>query len=172
VKLGKELGGLDAVCGTRVSADVAVLHDWESWWALELPSKPSIRVRHVDQLESYYRHLFDGNLVADFARPPDDLSGSQLVLAPSLALARHGAAARSVERRGCGGGRPLYTSTRPDRAALGRLLAAAAAEAGVKPVLEAPPGVSAVRRSGPRSSLLFLLNHRDVQVEVPVADPG
>jgi len=29
-----------------------------------------------------------------------------------------------------------------------------------------------VRRSGPRSSLLFLLNHRDVQVEVPVADPG
>jgi len=71
-----------------------------------------------------------------------------------------------------GEGRAIYIATRPDRAAMGRILAAAAAEAGVKPVLEAPAGVSAVRRSGPRSSLLFLLNHRDVQVEVPVADPG
>src|SRR5260370_4684498 len=83
VRLGHELAGLDAVCGTRVTADVAILHDWESWWALELPSKPSIRVHHIDQLESYYRHLFDANLVADFARPSGDLSGYRLVLAPS-----------------------------------------------------------------------------------------
>src|SRR5260370_8810710 len=86
VKLGRELGRLDPVCGTRVSADVAILHDWESWWALELPSKPSIRIQHVDQLESYYRHVFEANLIADFARPSDDLSSYSLVLAPSVYL--------------------------------------------------------------------------------------
>ena len=48
----------------------------------------------------------------------------------------------------------------------------AVAEAGVKPVLEAPAGVEVVRRSTPRSSMLFLLNHRDGHVEVPLADPG
>ncbi len=266
VRLGNELTRLDAVCGTRVTADVAILHDWESWWALELPSKPSIRVHHIDQLESYYRHLFDANLVADFARPSGDLSGYRLVLAPSVYLVSDEAAANltayveaggtlvmsffsgivdpfehirlggypepfrrllglevvdwfpladdekvkikfadgaqshgdvwselitlagaealaqfsgstldgrpAVTSHRFGEGRAIYIATQPERAAMARILGATIAEAGVKPVLEAPPGVSAVRRSGPRSSLLFLLNHRDVQVEVPVADPG
>ena len=266
VRLGNELTRLDAVCGTRVTADVAILHDWESWWALELPSKPSIRVHHIDQLESYYRHLFDANLVADFARPSGDLSGYRLVLAPSVYLVSDEAAANltayveaggtlvmsffsgivdpfehirlggypepfrrllglevvdwfpladdekvkikfadgaqshgdvwselitlagaevlahfsgstldgrpAVTSHRFGEGRAIYIATQPERAAMARILGAAISEAGVKPVLEAPPGVSAVRRSGPRSSLLFLLNHRDVQVEVPVADPG
>ncbi len=266
VRLGNELTRLDAVCGTRVTADVAILHDWESWWALELPSKPSIRVHHIDQLESYYRHLFDANLVADFARPSGDLSSYRLVLAPSVYLVSDEAAANltayveaggtlvmsffsgivdpfehirlggypepfrrllglevvewfpladdekvkikfadgaqshgdvwselitlagaevlahfsgstldgrpAVTSHRFGEGRAIYIATQPERAAMARILGAAIAEAGVKPVLEAPPGVSAVSRSGPRSSLLFLLNHRDVQVEVPVADPG
>jgi beta-galactosidase len=266
VRLGNELTRLDAVCGTRVTADVAILHDWESWWALELPSKPSIRVHHIDQLESYYRHLFDGNLVADFAPQSGDLSGYRLVLAPSLYLVSDEAAANltayveaggtlvmsffsgivdpfehirlggypepfrrllglevvdwfpladdetvklkfadgaqthgdlwselitpagaevlarfsgssldghpAVTSHRFGEGRAIYIATRPERAAMARILGAAISEAGVKPVLEAPPGVSVVRRSGPRSSVLFLLNHRDVQVEVPVADPG
>src|SRR5260370_2990630 len=85
-RLGQERGRLDTVCGTRVRAEIAILHDWESWWALELPSKPSTRVHHIDQLESYYRHLFDANLTTDFARPEDDLSAYRLVLAPSLYL--------------------------------------------------------------------------------------
>ena len=55
---------------------------------------------------------------------------------------------------------------------MGRILRAVCTDAAIKPVLEAPAGVSAVRRSGPRNSLLFLLNHHDAHVEVPVADPG
>ncbi len=266
VKLGRELGGLDAVCGSRVTADVAILHDWESWWALELPSKPSIRVHHVDQLESYYRHLFEANLTADFARPSDDLSGYSLVLAPSVYLVSDEAAANltayveaggtlvvsffsgivdpfehirlggypepfrrllglevvdwfplsdgeqinlkfadgllahgdlwseliapsgaevlaqfsgstldgrpAVTSHKFGEGRAIYIATRPDPVAMARILRAAAAEAGVKPVIAAPPGVEAVRRATSRSSMLFLLNHRDAHVEVPMADPG
>jgi beta-galactosidase len=86
VRLGGELGRLDAVCGSRVRASVAIVFDWESWWALELPSKPSAELRLIDQLESYYRALYDANVTADFASPTDDLSGYRLVLVPNLYL--------------------------------------------------------------------------------------
>ena len=93
VRLGQELRGLDAICGSRIRADVAILLDWESWWALELPSKPSSRIKQLEQLEAYYRPLFEANVTADFARPIDDLSGYKLVLAPSLYLVSDAAAA-------------------------------------------------------------------------------
>ena len=93
VRLGAELRGLDAVRGSRVPADVAILLDWESWWALELPSKPSNRIQQIEQLEAYYRPLFEANVTADFARPGDDLSRYKLVIAPSLYLVSDAAAA-------------------------------------------------------------------------------
>lgn len=93
VQLGAELRGLDAVRGSRVPADLAILFDWESWWALELPSKPSNRIQQVAQLEAFYRPLFEANVTADFARPTDDLSRYKLVVAPSLYLVSDAGAA-------------------------------------------------------------------------------
>ena len=86
VRLGSELRRLDPISGSRVRADVAILFDWESWWALELPSKPSGSLRLIDQLECYYLPLFEANVTADFARPSDDLSSYRLVLIPNLYL--------------------------------------------------------------------------------------
>jgi beta-galactosidase len=93
VQLGAELRGLDAIRGSRVPADVAILLDWESWWALELPSKPSNRIQQIDQLEAFYRPLFEANVTADFARPTDDLSRYKLLIAPSLYLVSDAGAA-------------------------------------------------------------------------------
>ena len=93
VRLGAELRELDVVCGSRIRADVAMMLDWESWWALELPSKPSNRIQQLEQLEAFYRPLFEANITADFARPSDDLSGYKLVVAPSLYLVSDAAAA-------------------------------------------------------------------------------
>jgi beta-galactosidase len=92
-RLGNELKLLDAICGSRHQAQVAILHDWESWWALELPSKPSTELRWMDQLHAYYLHLFDANVLTDFAHPEGDLSGYRLVLVPNLYLASDAAAA-------------------------------------------------------------------------------
>src|SRR2546423_2648721 len=96
VTLGRELAGLDAVSGARSKADVAVLFDWESWWALELPSKPSNRVRQMEQVEAYYRALFEANVLVDFGHPGDDLSGYRLLLVPNLYLVADDAAAGMV----------------------------------------------------------------------------
>src|SRR5205807_1379602 len=102
-RLGVELRKLDAVVGSRVRADVAIVFDWDSWWALELPSKPSTRVRQMDQVIAFYRPLFESNITVDFVRPTDDLSGYRVVLAPSLYLVSDEAAA-NLERFVEGGG--------------------------------------------------------------------
>jgi beta-galactosidase len=93
VRLGAELRRLDDVCDTRVPAEVAIVFDWESWWALELPSKPSGLLRAMDQVRAYYRHLFAANITADFAPSVRDLSSYKLVLVPNLYLLSDDAAA-------------------------------------------------------------------------------
>ena len=93
VKLGRDLSRLDAVGGSRSQAAVAVLFDWESWWALELPSKPTAGVRQMEQLEAYYEPLWEKNVLVDFAHPEDDLSTYRLVLVPNLYLVADAAAA-------------------------------------------------------------------------------
>lgn len=45
VGLGSDLRRLAAVAGSDVEADVAILWDWESWWALELEWRPSVELR-------------------------------------------------------------------------------------------------------------------------------
>jgi beta-galactosidase len=265
-QLGQELRGLDAVCGTRVKSEVAIVLDWESWWALELPSKPSNRVRQVDQLEDYYRPLYGANVVPDFVRPEHDLSGYKLVLVPNLYLVSDEGAANlnefvraggtlvmsffsgvadpfehirlggypapfrrmlgltvldwlplsdgegvkldfadgtqgradlwsemielhgadvvatfsgtrldgrpAITRHASGSGLAIYLGTRLDELAMARVIRSACGDARVEPVMEVPAGVEVVRRDMARSSILFLLNHRDVDVDVPITQAG
>ncbi|HEX2996722.1 MAG TPA: beta-galactosidase, partial [Anaerolineales bacterium] len=102
-ELGNELPKLDAVLSSRVQAEVAILFDWDSWWALELDSKPSNDLKLYPQIYSYYKPLFDRNITVDFAHPASDLSRYKLVLAPNLYLVDDQAAAninRYVENGG------------------------------------------------------------------------
>jgi beta-galactosidase len=85
-RLGSELGKLDALLGARGEAETAILLDWESWWALELDSKPSAAVRMREGLYSFYKPLYEANVPVDFAHPGSDLSSYRLVIAPNLYL--------------------------------------------------------------------------------------
>jgi beta-galactosidase len=76
-----------------VQAEVAILMDWENWWALELSDKPSNDLRLVEQLMTYYAPLFKRNITVDFAHPASDLARYKLVIAPNLYLVN----ARAVE---------------------------------------------------------------------------
>jgi beta-galactosidase len=84
--LGAELGRLDELLGARGVAETAILLDWESWWALELDSKPSAAVRMREGLYSFYKPLYEAKIPVDFAHPGSDLSTYRLVIAPNLYL--------------------------------------------------------------------------------------
>jgi beta-galactosidase len=101
--VGAELARLDEVVGTRTSPEVALLFDWESWWALELPSKPSHDLQLLDQAAHWYVPFWQRNVAVDFAHPEGDLSRYRLVVAPNLYLVTD-AAAENLERFVAGGG--------------------------------------------------------------------
>ncbi|HWQ13124.1 MAG TPA: beta-galactosidase [Roseiflexaceae bacterium] len=101
--LGAELGALAELRGSRVPARVAILFDWESWWALEIEGKPSADLRLMDQVHAFYAPLWERNITVDFARPDADLSRYALVLAPNLFLVGE-VAARNLEGYVAGGG--------------------------------------------------------------------
>jgi beta-galactosidase len=84
--LGAELGRLDELLGARGEAETAILLDWESWWALELDSRPSTAVRMREGLYSFYKPLYEAKIPVDFAHPGSDLSSYRLVIAPNLYL--------------------------------------------------------------------------------------
>ncbi|WP_422739062.1 beta-galactosidase [Micromonospora sp. WMMD729] len=87
-QLGADLKALAEVRGSRVDADVAILFDYEAWWAVELDSHPSADVTYADRLNALYGALWRAGVTADIVHPSTDLSGYRLVLAPTLYLVR------------------------------------------------------------------------------------
>ncbi|GAA5197106.1 beta-galactosidase [Microbacterium jejuense] len=83
VEFGEVLGRLDEVRGSRVSADVAILWDFESFWAQDLEWRPSVDVSHAERIRSFYERLWRDGITVDFALPGQDLSGYKLVVAPA-----------------------------------------------------------------------------------------
>jgi beta-galactosidase len=264
-QLGNELKLLDAVRGARGEAEVAILLDWESWWALELDSKPSTKVGMLDQLKSYYAPAWKQNVPVDFAHPEADLSEYRVALVPNLYLLRDAGAENlerfvsdggtavlsffsgivdendhvrlggypaplrnllgirveefaplmpgeevelragsgdaagarlwsegiqaegaevlasfasgfaaggpAVTRNSFGSGTAYYLGTRPEEDYMRRLLSGVFETAGVRPPIEAPEGVEAVRRKNGNGSFLFVLNHTPEPVELRLDAP-
>jgi len=85
-ELGSNLKKLQPVVGSRTRADVALLLDWNSWWSLELDSRPSTLLSQRKILLDYYRHFLEQGYSVDIAHPEQDLSNYKLVVAPNLYL--------------------------------------------------------------------------------------
>jgi len=103
VQLGAALDSLAEVAGTRVVADVAVVTDWQAWWACELDSHPSADVTYLDRAHAVHRALWDRGVTADVVGPDADLSGYRLVVVPTLYLVTDAAATRLQEYVAAGG---------------------------------------------------------------------
>ncbi|NUP50280.1 MAG: beta-galactosidase [Catenulispora sp.] len=84
VRLGAELKLLAEVAGSRSQSAVAIVLDWNSWWALEAEDHPSARVRLKEQILSWYAELYARNVAVDFVPPDAEPAGYRLVLAPNL----------------------------------------------------------------------------------------
>jgi len=101
--LGEELRGLgDAVLGARTPARVALLFDWDSWWAAEMTDGFNRHARYVPTVLGYYEALWQANADVDVVPVTADLSRYDVVVAPMLHLLAGDVAARleAVAARG------------------------------------------------------------------------
>jgi beta-galactosidase len=81
--LGRELEALGTrTIGGRVPARVAILFDWDNWWAVEYSSGPSVDLKYVDQCLAHYRALHTLGIPTDVVSPDANLDGYDLVVAP------------------------------------------------------------------------------------------
>ncbi|WP_405375338.1 MULTISPECIES: beta-galactosidase [unclassified Microbacterium] len=97
VDLGAKLGRLGAVRGSRVHADVAMLWDFESFWAQDLEWRPTEDLTHDERIRAYYERLWRDDITVDFALPSHDLSGYRLVVVPAQYLLRTADAANLTD---------------------------------------------------------------------------
>ena len=84
VDLGAALQLLAPVRGSRVESRVAIVFDYEAWWASEIDSKPSIDVRYLDLLRAFHRSLYLRGVTLDRVHPSASLDGYGLVLVCTL----------------------------------------------------------------------------------------
>jgi beta-galactosidase len=86
-RIGAELAALAPhVTGTRVGADIAILHDWNSWWAGAHDGRLSAENDCAEVVRAWHRALWEAHLTTAFAHPEHDLSAYRMVVVPQLYL--------------------------------------------------------------------------------------
>ena len=88
--LGAELAQLSDIIGTQTQAQVAVIFDWDNYWALEYTSGPTVDLKYVEQIHRYYRYFYEQNIAVDLVPVDADLSKYKLVAAPVLYMIKEG----------------------------------------------------------------------------------
>ena len=108
-QIGAEMKKISSVVvGSKIKAEVAIILDWQNWWAVEYLPGPSDQLKYWEQIGVWYRALHGQNRIVDFVRPEDDLSPYRLVFAPVLYQIRPGVA-ENLERFVSTGGRLVTT---------------------------------------------------------------
>ncbi|MFC9248765.1 beta-galactosidase [Streptomyces sp. NPDC057136] len=74
------------VSGADVAGDVAILHDWDAWWAGAQEGRPSSLLSYTEVVQAWHRGLWENGIATEFARPEADLSAYRMVAVPHLYL--------------------------------------------------------------------------------------
>ncbi|MFF1680896.1 beta-galactosidase [Streptomyces sp. NPDC058256] len=86
-QIGAELALIsDEVTGSHIKSDIAILHDWNSWWAGAQDGRLSTEVDYPQVVRAWHRALWEAHLTTAFAHPEHDLSAYKLVVVPQLYL--------------------------------------------------------------------------------------
>lgn len=89
VQLGGALERLREVAGSTVACEVAIVWDYENYWALEMDAHPSVDMTYADEVRAWHRALWREGITCDVVPATADartLAGYRLVLVPSQYL--------------------------------------------------------------------------------------
>jgi beta-galactosidase len=88
-ELGADLQQLgDILLDSRIDTSIALLFDWENWWAVEFSSGPSDHLKYVEEVQKYYNAFFSKNIPVDIINAEADLSKYDIVIAPVLYMVK------------------------------------------------------------------------------------
>lgn len=76
--------------GGRTNSKIAIVFDWDNWWASEYSAGPSRLINYTEEVKQYYKALYEMNYSIDMVSVEDDLSSYQLVIAPLLYMCKEG----------------------------------------------------------------------------------
>jgi beta-galactosidase len=107
--LGATLEALAPVAGTRRRrASAAIVFDWDSWWAAELDSHPTSRLRYRQEALDWYSAFADAGVRADVVPAAESFAHYDLIVAPILHVVP-GALAERLGAYVAGGGHLVTT---------------------------------------------------------------
>jgi beta-galactosidase len=101
--IGEELERVGSeVVGARTSSRVAVLFDWDNWWAIDSAVGPIEDKQYVATVRRWYRALWRRNIPVDVVFSDSELAAYDVVIAPMLHMVKPGLPDRvqSVVERG------------------------------------------------------------------------
>lgn len=103
--LGEELKLIGSnTLGGRTDAKVALVFDWDNWWAAEFSAGPTILLDYVNEVKTWYRRFWEKNIPVDLISVNDPIDHYQLIVAPMLYMCKDGFARKVrtwVEKGGC-----------------------------------------------------------------------
>lgn len=96
-QLGTELARLkDRTLGGVTPAEVAVLFDWNNWWAIDSSSGPLRDKRYVPTVRLHYAAFWQQNVPVDIVFSDSDFSRYRILVAPMLYMLKPGVAERAA----------------------------------------------------------------------------
>lgn len=94
-QLGAELQALgDAILDASVPSRVAIIFDWNNWWAIEKSSGPTVSLKYLEQIHKYYKAFFNQHIQVDIISPSAEFTKYDIVVAPVLYMVKEGVAER------------------------------------------------------------------------------
>ncbi len=107
--LGRELSAIgNRFLGARTRSEIAVLMDWDNWWAIEYSAGPSCDLHYLDEISRYYDALREFNYSVDIISPDMDFAAYKVIIAPVFYMVK-GDTDEKVRAFVKGGGRFLTT---------------------------------------------------------------
>lgn len=107
--LGRELSAIGSrFLGARTHSEIAVLIDWDNWWAIEYSAGPSCDLHYLDEISRYYDALRELNYSVDIISPDMDFAAYKVIIAPVFYMVK-GDTDEKVRAFVKGGGRFLTT---------------------------------------------------------------
>lgn len=97
-KVGEILTKLDEVVGTSVEPEVAVIYDWENYWAIDDAQGPRIEKKdYFETCQLHYKAFWDMSVPVDVINMDCDFSKYKVLVAPMLYMIRPGVGERIEE---------------------------------------------------------------------------